>query len=144
MNKNTKKEKPFKEYKRINLPYELNELEPIIYFKTMYYHYEILHKNYETKLNETLRGTEIEKQFASLEELMENLDKLPAKLKDDVRFFGGGIINHNFFFTHLAKFEANQKTSKNRRKDDFPLLNLIQEKFTSLEKLKKELEKNAL
>lgn len=133
-------------YKRINLSefYELNELEPIIYFKTMYYHYEILHKNYETKLNETLRGTEIEKRFPSLKELMENLDKLPVELKDDVRFFGGGLINHNFFFAHLAKFEDNQKACKNRRKANFPLLNLIQEEFANLEKLKKELEKSAL
>src|SRR6185369_4293864 len=94
-------------YERIKLPYKLNGLEPIIYFKTMYYHYEVLHKNYEAKLNEVLRGTEIEKQYPSLEELMKNLDKLPGELRDDVRFFGGGLINHNFFFDHLTKMNIN-------------------------------------
>src|SRR6185437_13600444 len=93
-------------YQRIKLPYDLNELKPIIYFKTMYYHYSVLHKNYEVKLNETLQGTGLEKQFPTLEELMENLEQLPEKIKDDVRFFGGGLINHNFFFAHLAKFKT--------------------------------------
>src|SRR6185436_13418391 len=100
---------PSCKYKRIKLPYELNDLEPYVYFKTMYYHYEILHKNYEVKLGETLRGTGIEKQFDSLEELMENLENLPEEIKNDVRFFGGGLINHNFFFSHLVKFESEQK-----------------------------------
>ena len=61
-------------YKRIKLPYELNELEPIISFKTMYYHYNILHKNYEIKLNDTLLGTELNEDSFGLEKLMENLE----------------------------------------------------------------------
>jgi len=126
-------------YERIKLPYKLNGLEPIIYFKTMYYHYEVLHKNYEAKLNEVLRGTEIEKQYPSLEELMKNLDKLPGELRDDVRFFGGGLINHNFFFDHLTKMNNNPE-----KKISLTLLKLLEQKFSSLEKLKKELLKNAL
>ncbi|CAG8453623.1 1145_t:CDS:2 [Racocetra fulgida] len=131
-------------YQRIKLPYELNELEWVISFKTMYYHYNILHKNYEVKLLETLRGTEIMEQFPTLENLMENLEKLPEEIKDDVRFFGGGLINHNFFFAHLAKFESEQKERERAEKISPDLLNLIQEKFGSLEKLKKELVKSAL
>ena len=126
-------------YTRIKLPYNLNELEPIVYFKTMYYHYEILHKNYELKLAETIQGTEIEKTFLSLEKLMENLDKLPTELQEDVRFFGGGLINHNFFFTHLSKM------SKNSEKNITPeLVKNIEKNFTNFENLKKELVKNSL
>ncbi|CAG8437474.1 6954_t:CDS:2 [Ambispora leptoticha] len=79
----------------------------------MYYHYEILHKNYEVKLGETLRGTEIEKQFDTLEELMQNLENLPPEIKNDVRFFGGGLVNHNFFFTHLLKKDNLEKKISN-------------------------------
>ncbi|CFW93054.1 Superoxide dismutase [Mn/Fe] [endosymbiont DhMRE of Dentiscutata heterogama] len=131
-------------YQRIKLPYELNELEWVISFKTMYYHYNILHKNYEVKLLETLRGTEIMEQFPTLENLMENLAQLPEEIKDDVRFFGGGLINHNFFFAHLTKFKPEQKERERTEKISPDLLNLIQEKFGSLEKLKKELVKSAL
>src|SRR5436853_3398847 len=103
----------------------------------MYYHYDILHKNYEVKLLEALQGTEIEEQFPTLGKLMENLEQLPVKLKGEVRFFGGGLINHNFFFTHLTKFKPGQKEPQ-FEKISLALLDLIQKKFTNLEKLKKE------
>ncbi|CAG8507274.1 7584_t:CDS:1 [Ambispora gerdemannii] len=126
-------------YQRIKLPYGLNELEPIIYFKTMYYHYNILHQNYETKLNEAVRGSELEQQFPTLEKLMENLEQLPAEIKEDVQFFGGGLINHNFFFTHLVKASKILE-----EKIGLELLGVIEKKFTNLENLKKELVKSAL
>jgi len=118
----------------------------------MHYHYNILHKNYELKLLETLRGreieeeSEIEKQFPTLEELMENLEQLPEKIKDDVRFFGGGLINHNFFFAHLAKFDPKRKEHELEEKISPVLLNFIQEhkEFSDLEKLKKKLLESAL
>ena len=130
-------------YQRIKLPYELNELEPIIYFKTMYYHYHILHKNYEVKLAEALGGTDLE-EFPTLEELMKNLKRLPSEIKEEVHFFGGGLINHNFYFTHLTKFKVSSKEPEFEEKIGLGLLNLIQEKFTNLEKLKKELLKSTL
>ncbi|CAG8575230.1 2483_t:CDS:2 [Paraglomus occultum] len=105
----------------------------------MHYHYNILHKNYELKLLETIQETEIEEQFPTLENLMENLKQLPAEIKDNVRFFGGGLINHNFFFAHLTKFKSNQKEHEREEKISLAFLNLIQEEFTNLEKLKKEL-----
>ncbi|CAG8449627.1 7714_t:CDS:2 [Cetraspora pellucida] len=83
-------------------------------------------------------------QFPTLENLMENLVQLPEEIKNDVRFFGGGLINHNFFFAHLTKFESEQKERERTEKISPDLLNLIQEKFGSLEKLKKELVKSAL
>ncbi|CAG8456962.1 27256_t:CDS:2 [Gigaspora margarita] len=110
----------------------------------MYYHYNILHKNYEVKLLETLQGTEITEQFPTLEKLLENLEQLPKEIKNDVRFFGGGLINHNFFFLHLAPFKSDRKEYEAEEKISLTLLNLIQEKFTNLEKLKKELVKSAL
>ena len=116
----------------------------------MYYHYDILHKNYELKLLETLRGrktrekSEIEQRYPNLIKLMENLEQLPEEIQKDVRFFGGGLINHNFFFTHLTKFEIQPADYQVEKRINSALLNLIQKKFTNFERLKKELVKSAL
>ena len=126
-------------FKRIELEYTLEHLEPIISSQTMYYHYEVLHKNYEVKLAEILQGTEVKKNFPSLENLMQNLDKLPSNLRPDVQFFGGGVINHNFFFSHLTKAK-----DRNEREISSELVNLIKNKFASLENLMKELVNSAL
>jgi Fe-Mn family superoxide dismutase len=129
------------DYRRIKLPYQLNELEPVIYFQTMQNHYIILHKNYEDKLNEILQRFELNEKFSSLKNLMENLEKVPIELREDVRFFGGGLINHNFFFTHLGKFHPNNNTEGIINHN---LLKKIQKNFSNLERLKKELIKNSL
>src|SRR5438045_3773956 len=116
----------------------------------MHYHYDILHKNYEARLMEILRGGKVEKKsgieekFPTLIKLMENLEQLSEGIREDVRFFGGRLINHNFFFTHLTKFKNQPKGYQVEEKINPALLNLIQEKFDSLEKLKKELVKSAL
>ena len=146
---------PKNKYQRTKLPYELNDLEPVISYQTMYWHYNFFHRNYEIKLNEILAGTEIEKKYPNLENLMVNLNELPEEIKEEVRFFGGGLINHNFFFRHLTKPNSLSAQSQ----IDPKLLKLIQELLQSrnqlentlslqdlspLEKLKKELVKEAL
>ncbi|KLL01611.1 MAG: superoxide dismutase [Mycoplasmataceae bacterium RC_NB112A] len=142
-------------YSRIKLPYELNDLEPIVSYQTMYWHYNFFHRNYEIKLNETLIGMEVEKDYPHLEKLMVNLDKLPSDLREEVRFFGGGLINHNFFFRHLAKPNSAAAEPKIEEK----LLNLMREFLqnqkllgnalslqdqSEWEKIKKELVKKSL
>ena len=112
---------PKNKYPRIKLPYELNDLEPIISYQTMYWHYHFLHRNYELKLNEVLTGTETAKNYPTLENLMANWAKLSPELKEKVRFFGGGLINHNFFFQNLAK--PNSDSTKSQL--DQKLLSLI-------------------
>src|SRR6266487_1806899 len=142
---------PYEKYERIKLTYELlSGLDPVVSFLTMHYHYAILHKNYETKLVETLRGrkikeeSEIEKQFPTLIKLMQNLEQLPEEIRKDIRFFGGGLINHNFFFAHLTKFKVQPADYQVEKRINHRLLNLIQEKFANFERLKRELVKSAL
>jgi superoxide dismutase len=116
----------------------------------MRYHYVILHKNYELKLLETLRGrkikeeSEIEKQFPTLVKLMENLERLPEEIRKNIRFFGGGLINHNFFFAHLAKFKVQPTDYQVEKRIDEGLLELIKAKFIKFEGLKREMVKSAL
>src|SRR2546423_9319608 len=90
-------------YKRINLPYSLNSLEPIISSFAMNIHYEILHKKYEKNLANQQLAEEIKEKYPILEQLLKNIKEIPLKLRRGVRFFGGGLSNHNFFFSHLTK-----------------------------------------
>lgn len=141
---------PYEKYERIELQYELGELAEIISFQTMRYHYNILHKNYELKLLETLRGrkikeeSEIEKQFPTLIKLMENLEQLSEEKRKNIRFFGGGLINHNFFFTHLTKFKVQPMDYQVEKRINESLLELIKIKFIKFEGLKREIVKSAL
>lgn len=142
-------------YQRIKLPYELNELEPILSYNTMNWHYSFLHHNYEIKLNEVLQGVEVEKDYLRLENLLTNLNRLPAELKEEVRFFGGGLLNHNFFFRHLAR--PNSPLTEPKINEELLALieRFLQKKnllgntlslqdLSPFEKLKKELVKSAL
>src|SRR5436305_6680007 len=103
----------------------------------MRYHYIILHKNYELKLLETIRRkkteeeSEIEKKFPNLIKLMENLEQLPEEIRKNIRFFGGGLINHNFFFSHLTKFKVQPADYQVEKRINSALLSLIQEKFAN-------------
>ena len=138
-------------YERIKLTHEqLSGLSPIVSFLTMYYHYVILHKNYEVKLLATLRGretkekSEIEKKFPSLIKLMESLEQLSEEIRQNIRFFGGGLINHNFFFAHLTKFKVQPEDYQVEKRINADLLTLIREKFTNFKGLKRELVESSL
>lgn len=86
------------------LQYAYDALEPHIDAKTMEIHYSKHHAAYVNKLNEVMAGTE-KYEFKSLEELLQNLDKLPSTVLKAVRNQGGGHWNHSFFWTILAPGE---------------------------------------
>lgn len=88
--------------------------------------------------------SEIEKQFPNLIKLMENLEQLPEAIRKNVRFFGGGLINHNFFFSHLTKFKVQPVDYQVEKRINDGLLELIREKFANFESLKRELVESAL
>lgn len=78
------------------LPYAYNALEPHIDARTMEIHHSKHHNAYVTNLNAALAGTEWEGK--SLEELMANISKLPAAVRNN----GGGHWNHSFFWQIMA------------------------------------------
>ncbi len=91
-------------YKRIKLSYDFDVLEPFIDSETMKLHYEKHHKGYETKLNESIEGTDIENQYPDLIDLLKNYQKINSpEIKVSIREFGGGLANHNFWFDSLKK-----------------------------------------
>jgi Fe-Mn family superoxide dismutase len=79
------------------LPYSKNALEPHIDAQTMEIHHDKHHAAYVANVNKAIAGkADLEKK--SVEELISNLDAVPADIRGPVRNNGGGHANHSFFW----------------------------------------------
>lgn len=92
------------------LPYDYNALEPHIDEATMRVHHDKHHQAYVDKANAALAGTEFEGQDA--EEVLKNLDKLPADQQGPFRNNGGGHANHSMFWESMAPNAGGQPTGE--------------------------------
>src|SRR5690606_9851662 len=84
-----------------DLPYDFGALEPHIDEQTMRIHHGKHHAAYVTNLNNALQGKP-ELEQMNIEDLLRNLDKVPADIKTAVNNNGGGHSNHSIFWTTLA------------------------------------------
>jgi Fe-Mn family superoxide dismutase len=82
------------------LPYDYAALEPHIDEQTMRLHHDKHHQAYVDKANGALDGTEHEGK--PIEEVVANLDSLPADIKGVVRNNGGGHLNHSLFWESMS------------------------------------------
>lgn len=82
------------------LPYANNALEPNIDAQTMEIHHDRHHATYVQKLNDAVAGTDVES--LSIEELVQNLDRVPEAKRTAVRNNGGGHCNHSFFWKIMS------------------------------------------
>lgn len=78
------------------LPYATNALEPHIDAKTMEIHHDKHHAAYTSKLNDAIKGTDLENQ--SIEKIMTGLDLKNGAVRNN----GGGFYNHNLFWTVMS------------------------------------------
>lgn len=108
------------------LGYAYDALEPHIDARTMEIHHSKHHNTYVTNVNAALEGSEHEGK--SLEELLQNLDSLPANIQTAVRNNGGGHWNHSFFWKLLKKNDGATPTGE--------LASAIDESFGSFEGFK--------
>ena len=83
-----------------DLPYDYSALEPHIDARTMEIHHGKHHRAYVDKTNAAIAGTECEDK--SIEELIGDLELVPEGIRPAVRSSGGGVINHNIFWTVLS------------------------------------------
>ncbi|MDM5334519.1 superoxide dismutase [Ureibacillus composti] len=115
------------------LSYAYDALEPNIDAKTMEIHHTKHHNTYVTNLNAAVEGTE----FASkdLNELIANIEALPADKQTAVRNNGGGHANHSLFWEILAPGGATAPAGE--------LASAIEAKFGSLDSFKDEFAKAA-
>jgi len=90
------------EFKLPTLGYEYDSLEPFIDKETMMFHHDKHHQTYCDKLNLAIKENP-ELQLKETEELLEDLNSISEKIRTAVKNFGGGLVNHNFFFSILKK-----------------------------------------
>jgi superoxide dismutase, Fe-Mn family len=79
------------------LPYPKEALEPFIDAATMEIHHGKHHGAYVTNVNKAIAGKP-ELENKSPEELISNLDAVPADIRGPVRNNGGGHVNHSMFW----------------------------------------------
>src|SRR5580692_7896574 len=83
------------------LPYPNDALEPHIDAKTMEIHHDRHHKAYVDNVNKAIAGKpDLEKK--TVEQLIGNLDSVPADIRGAVRNNGGGHANHSMFWKLLG------------------------------------------
>src|SRR5881628_3010657 len=83
------------------LPYPKDALEPFIDAQTMEIHHGKHHAAYIANVNKAIAGKpELEKK--PVEQLISNLDGVPADIRGAVRNNGGGHANHSMFWRIMA------------------------------------------
>ena len=83
-------------YEVPDLPYDYGALEPHIDEQTMRIHHDKHHQAYVDKANAALEGTDW--ADTDVDEVLRNLDQLPADIQTAVRNNAGGHSNHSFFW----------------------------------------------
>jgi superoxide dismutase, Fe-Mn family len=112
-----------------DLPYPFNALEPHIDARTMEIHHDKHHATYTTNLNNAVAGTDLENK--SIEEILRNINAVPANIKTAVQNNGGGYANHNLFWTILTPNSSGQPSGE--------LANGISSAFGSFDAFKEKL-----
>lgn len=105
------------------LPYAYDALEPHIDARTMEIHYTKHHAGYTTKLNDAIKGTDLENE--SIENLLANNTDNKA-----IRNNGGGYWNHKLFWEVMSPNGGGKPTGK--------LAEAIDSSFGSFDKFKEE------
>src|SRR6266566_6402952 len=114
------------------LQYAYNGLEPTIDEKTMKFHHDKHHQAYVDHLNEVLEEMPSKYQDMHLVELITDINSIPEKFREKVRFNAGGHMNHTLLWV----------TMRPKGSDDpkGPLADAIKKSFTSLAGFKKQFE----
>lgn len=94
-----------------DLPYTFDALEPYIDEETMHLHHDKHHNTYVTNLNVAIEKYP-ELAGKSVEELISNMDEIPADIKTAVQNNGGGHANHSFFWKIMAPNAGGEPTGE--------------------------------
>jgi len=113
------------------LPYPKDALEPNIDALTMEIHHDKHHGAYVTNVNKAIAGKP-DLEAKTVEQLISNLDAVPADIRGAVRNNGGGHANHSMFWKLLGPKAGGAPTG--------PLAEAITSTFGSFEALKEKIE----
>ena len=112
------------------LPYPKDALEPNIDAMTMEIHHGKHHAAYVANVNKAIAGkADLEKK--SVEDLIRDLDAVPADIRGAVRNNGGGHANHSMFWKLLGPKAGGAPTGKlaDDIKSAFGSFDAFKEKF---------------
>ncbi|WP_053956410.1 superoxide dismutase [Inediibacterium massiliense] len=118
-------------FDKVQLNYGYNELEPYIDALTVETHYAKHLQTYVNNLNALLKGYDEITSGKTLEDLLSNIDSIPEKIRQGVINQGGGVANHNFYFSILSP--------KPKKAPEGKLLEAINNKFGSFEAMKEKI-----
>ncbi|WII96049.1 superoxide dismutase [Mn] [Moraxella haemolytica] len=109
------------------LGYAYEALEPHFDKETMEIHHSKHHQAYVNNANAALEGTEWADRSA--EEVIANLDKIPAEKQTAVRNNAGGHANHSLFWTILKTGTELKGSLKEAIERDFGSVDAFKEQF---------------
>ncbi|MEM9925845.1 MAG: superoxide dismutase [Cyanobacteria bacterium P01_D01_bin.50] len=111
------------------LPYDYDALEPYIDARTMGFHHDKHHAGYVKNLNAAL-AKHPELKEKSVEELLGNLNSVPADIRNTIRNNGGGHVNHSMFWKIMKPNGGGEPTGA--------IASAINDNFSSFTDLKKQ------
>ena len=117
------------------LPYPKEALEPHIDAQTMEIHHDKHHAAYVTNVNKAIAG-KADLESKSVEQLISNLDSVPADIRGAVRNNGGGHANHSLFWEIMAPDGGGEPTGEIARE--------LRATFGSFDSFKQQFTKAAL
>ena len=123
-------------YDKIPLPYEFNALEPYIDALTVETHYTKHLQTYVNNLNKLLIGYESFADGKTLEDILSDVDEIPDEIITGVINQGGGVLNHNLYFSLLSPSP--------KKSPEGDMLKDINDTFGNLDSLKESISKVAI
>ncbi len=118
------------------LPYSYDALSPVLGNETLHFHHDKHMNTYVDNLNKALEP-HTELHGLTLEELLTKLNELPQSAQTAVRNNGGGVYNHQLYFSTLTSPNTETKISS-------ALQDAIDRDFGGFDKMIAELKQAAL
>ncbi|HBJ2622377.1 TPA: superoxide dismutase [Clostridium botulinum] len=123
-------------FNKIELPYNYDALEPYIDKETVDIHYNKHLQTYVNNLNNILKGHEEFMNGKSLGKILSDVNSIPEEIRQGVINQGGGVFNHNLYFSILSPTPKKAPEGK--------LLDEINNSFGNLEDLKDKISNTAI
>lgn len=120
-------------YEAKPLNYDTSFLEPYIDSDTVYTHYNKHYLNYLNKLNNLLESVSYNNKYTK-EELVNHIDMFPIKIRGDILYNLGGVLNHELYFNNMNPL---------RLETDNKLRRAIIKKYGSMEDFLSQFKKQA-